>query len=68
VSRVLGVYRFDAAAPDISARAEMGKHIIRGPLIVSGGGMQLRRYQTIGKRGDARRRFSKQGQNLLDGE
>ena len=46
----------------------MGKHIIRGPLTSIRGGMQLSRCQTGGKRGETRRRFCKQGQNLLNGE
>lgn len=46
----------------------MGKHIICGPLIVIWGGMQVSWCQTGGKRGDARRRFCKYGQNLLNGE
>jgi hypothetical protein len=46
----------------------MGKHIIGGPLTGIGGGMQLRWLQTGGKRGDARRRFCKQGQNLLNSQ
>jgi hypothetical protein len=46
----------------------MGKHIVCGPLIVVGPGQQLSWFQTGGKRGDARRRFCKQGQNLLNRE
>ena len=46
----------------------MGKHFIGGPLIVFGGGVQLSRCQTGGQLGDARRRFCKDGQSLLNGE
>jgi len=46
----------------------MGKHIVCGPPIVVGGGMQLSWCQTGGKRGDALWRCCKQGQNLLNRE
>jgi hypothetical protein len=46
----------------------MGQYLICGSHIVIGRGLQLSGYQTGGKRGDARRRFGKRGQNLLNGE
>ena len=46
----------------------MGKDIVCGPLVMVGIGMQLSWCQAGGKSGDARRRFCKQGQNLLNRE
>jgi hypothetical protein len=46
----------------------MGKHIVCRPPIVIGGGLQLSWCQISRKRSDARRRFCKEGQNLLSRE
>src|ERR687897_3339326 len=64
--RLLGDDRPDAVAPNVSTGAEMRKHIVCGPPIKDGDGMQARWRQTGGQRVDAPRVFCQQGQNLLN--
>ena len=39
--RVLSDDHLDATAPNVSTRAQMGKHVICGPLIAIGGGYAI---------------------------
>ena len=65
---VLGEHAHHAAAPDIGAGTQMGKHVVRGPLVGRGSGAQSSGRQTGGQRGDPLGRFCKHAKKLLNGE
>jgi hypothetical protein len=65
---VLGEDGGDAAAPDISAGAEVSEDVGGGPLVRDGAGAQLGWCQVGGEGGEALGGGGEQGQDLLDRE